>query len=168
MTEKKYTPKINTMPYSKTMHHCPTQETAHKPYMKNTTDVLCINTHTPTCFNHLDDMHLSLSLTPFISITESGAIQWKSQAPKSVSFFSFSAFYCTSGMHTMFKDILQKWERNRRLKPLVCNSAHRLASCVCVILHAFMSVGWHVCALCRINNLDGSAAEEDTIQTWLK
>ena len=32
----------------------------------------------------------------------------------------------------------------------------------------FMSLGGHECVLCRINNLDGSAAAEDTVQTWLK
>lgn len=32
----------------------------------------------------------------------------------------------------------------------------------------FMSLGGHECVLCRINNLDGSAAGEDTVQTWLK
>lgn len=31
-----------------------------------------------------------------------------------------------------------------------------------------MSVGGHVCVLCRINNLDGSAAGEDAGRTWLK
>lgn len=32
----------------------------------------------------------------------------------------------------------------------------------------YMSVGRNVCVHCRINNLDGSAAEEAAAQTWLK
>lgn len=39
---------------------------------------------------------------------------------------------------------------------------------VCVFECVFMSFCGHVCVLCRINNLDGSAAGEDTVQSWLK
>lgn len=45
-------------------------------------------------------------------------------------------------------------------------------ACLHVNVHArdrvFASLGGHECVLCRINNLDGSAAGEDTVQTWLK
>lgn len=58
-----------------------------------------------------------------------------------------------------FKTALQILEREME------TSRVSLRVCDCMYLCVLVE---HVCVLCRINNLDGSAAREDTVQTWLK